>query len=351
MRWERVILVGVVWIAALSMGPIANAHEENALSGLTVIDSVEPHVDGLEIKIVHLGAPAIVARNDSDRVLEVLDADGRPFLRIGPRGVWANAASPMTYRSLTPGASAPIDAGKPRWTRLSSDPYWSWFDPRLTFARDRHQWRIDMRVGDLPVVARGGFEGLQGHGHFVAQLEAPVIDGLELRLIQGPIPALFARNDTGRTLHVAGRDGEPMLRIEPHGVWANLSSPSYYLGGAQAILEVPRDLDASAPPEWRKVSSQPVWAWLEQRAVVPADLYERNALGDGPETVMTWTSPMTIGKSSIAVGGRVEWRPPASAGEPLAATRDGGSFRLLTVIALMGMGATILYSRRRTVVS
>ena len=174
------------------------------------------------------------------------------------------------------------------------------------------EWQVDLRAGGDAIHVRGAWEPLQGHGHFATRLNAPAIPGLEVELIEGPVPALFVRNETGEVLSVAGGSGEPLLRIGPDGVWANVRSPSYFTAAAQVIKQVPASADPSAPPHWRRLSTQPLWGWLEYRAAVPAHAQERDSLGAERATVLTWRSPMQLSGRALDVGGYVEWVPSAS---------------------------------------
>ncbi|MGH2735708.1 MAG: hypothetical protein ACRDKZ_09010 [Actinomycetota bacterium] len=340
----------LVGLAALLSAPSAWSHEEVALHSLSVLHSVEPRVDGLEVRIVHLGAPAVAVRNHTERVLTVLGEDGVPFLRIGPRGVQSNIESPTAYRSIAPGrASVPgVRAGSPpRWVTMSPQRSWSWFDPRIASEGRAPSWRIEMRIDRRDVVATGGFEPLGGHGHFVHELDAAPVEGLQLRLLEGPVPAYFVRNDTGRTLVVRGGSGEPLLRIGPNGVEANVRSPSYYTDAMQTIQTVPATADATAPPTWKRVSPQPVWAWLERRAAVPPRLQQRVELGPERATVLRWTSPMRLGDDRLEVGGAVEWIPAAEATHATGGRAEFFSWWIVWLV--VGVAALLGASSRRRV--
>lgn len=327
--------VAAVLGAALIFGPsTALAHEEHALHSLTVIERIYPVIEGVEIRVVHLDAPALVVTNETDDVITVLGDEGERFLQIGPNGVRANAESPTTYVSAAPNRAVVPDgvkgSARPRWVKLSDESTRTWFDPRLRVEPDKVSWGVPLMLGGQTIVVEGGFESLHGHGHFVTTLEAPDVDGLELRLTQGAIPAVFVRNETTEELSVPGDSGEPFLRVGPKGVLANLRSPTYYTSGATSILEVPASADVDAPPRWKKVSEIPVWAWLERRAAVPAELYQRTELGAERRTVLEWKSRYRLGDEVIEVSGGVEWIPPRTAGEGPAAS---GSVPWLLIVA------------------
>ena len=345
-RFFAAVLVAAAAVIAVPIH--VRAHEEHALHSLTVLESVSPQLDGVEVRIVHLDAPALVITNDTSEVITVLGEKGEPFLEIGPDGVRANAESPLTYvsvaprRDIVPPGVRP--SAKPRWAVFSDEPTWTWFDPRLRAAPQRDSWEVPMLLGGQPFVAEGGYEPLQGHGHFITTMDSPEVEGLDLRLTQGPIPALFVRNDTGDVLEVPGDADEPFLRIGSDGVEANLRSPTYYTSGSTSITKVPAIADATAAPRWKKVSPYPVWAWLERRAAVPAELYQRDALGSEQRTVLEWTTPLRLGGEPLDVRGRVEWIPPQSA--TTSAAEGETPIWLIAVVVAVAAAALLVLVRR-----
>lgn len=347
--WIRIAAAfGAVSLATV-VAPAA-AHEEQALHALTVIDRVAPAVEGIDVRVVHLDAPAMVITNETDEVLTVLGARDEPFLQIGPGGVRANVESPTTYRSIAPRRElvppGVKPSGPPRWAVFSEESTWTWFDPRLSFSRSVGSWEVTAELDGRPMTIEGSFEPLQGHGHFITEMDPPDVEGLELRLTQGAIPAVFARNETGEVLFVPGDADEPFLRIGPRGVVANLRSPTYYTSGGSSIAKVPEMADASAAPKWKKVSPHPVWAWLERRAALPAELYQRDRLGTDQRTVLEWTTEYRLGGEPLAVTGRVEWVPPVAASRTDVTSETRWGAVATTALAAIATGA-FLFRRRR----
>ncbi|HEU4480346.1 MAG TPA: hypothetical protein VFS18_00550 [Actinomycetota bacterium] len=349
-RLLRGALVALPTILVLAVVP-ARAHEERALGWLTVVDRVQPEVPGLDVGIAHVTAPAVVVRNRTGDELVVFGADGERFLRIGPRGTFANVRSPTIYRSVDPqgGGTVPRRAdaeAPPRWVLMTEASEWSWFDPRVHQEEDApagSRWAIDARLGDRAISIAGGFEALADHGHFRSLLdEVPTRDDLTIELVEGPVPAIFVNNETGETLLVPGRAGEPFLRIGPAGVDANLRSPSYYLGGAQVIKEVPRTADTDAPPRWKRVSAQPVWAWLEYRASAPGFGLSRVGLDDARRVVAEWSLPLELAGETLTLAGRTEWIP-ARTTAPEAGPPD--RTWVVAVTFLAGAGALLVALR------
>jgi hypothetical protein len=309
-----ILLLALLLSTAVAIVP-AVAHEELSLHALPVITAVEPEVGGIDFRVLQLTAPAIVVENSTNHRLLVDDHAGHPFLRIGPEGVEANANSYFTYLSFDPDGQASMPAalgarGKPRWVTLSEGSSWTWFDPRIRFDPQQLHWSVPMEFRGAAVTVSGTYEPLQGHGHFVTRIsDVPRAPGLDLRIVEGPVPGIYARNASTEILAVPGRSGEPFLRIGPHGVLANVASPSWYLGGSQAISRVPRFAHAGARPRWRRVSRQPVWGWLEYRAALPADMQIRGVLGTQASDVLTWSTPLSLGEDSLSLTGIVRWVP------------------------------------------
>jgi hypothetical protein len=338
-------------VTFFALVPSTYAHEESALHALTVLDRITPELSGVDIRIVHMDSPALVLTNDSQKTVTVLGEEGEPFLQIGPSGVYANVESPTTYRSSVPSRDvAPTDIdpkATPVWSRFSEEATWTWFDPRLRFEGGRESWKVPLSVGGNAATIEGGYESLQGHGHFLTSIDSPDVEGLDLRLTQGSIPAMYVRNDTGKILEVNGDAGEPFLQVGPDGVRANLRSPTYYTSGSTAILKVPATADAAARPEWSEVSNVPVWAWLERKAAVPTELYQRAELGEERRTILEWTNEYVLGGEPLSVAGNVEWIPPGGGVTSPAPDDDAPPWFLIAGVAIAGAAAAATLLRRR----
>ena len=282
-----------------------------------MIHEVSPSVDGLDISVAELTAPAVIATNRTDEAFIVEGVDGEPFLRLQGGRVEANLRSPTAYRVVDPTGERPLPQGlepekAPRWTLLARKSTWSWFDPRIEFVRGEHNaWSIPATIGGRPLTISGGFEAMEGHGHFKTELDsAPHESGLEIRMFDGSVPGMLARNTSSKLLLIPGRQGEPFLKIGPRGVFGNERSPDFYVSGSQTIRKVPPDADPAASPKWVRLSREPVWQWLEYRARLPVTSAHRTSLGTTRHTVLSWTTPLTFGGEALEIAGHVEWIPP-----------------------------------------
>ncbi|MFN2525312.1 MAG: hypothetical protein ABR505_03475 [Actinomycetota bacterium] len=357
MRLARRAAIGTIaalfaLVPGLLIGSRAAAHEEQGLGALAVLDRITPELPDVEVFITHPSVPIITIRNASERLLAIEGAEGEPFLRIG-RSVQLNASSSTAYRSLDPSSARAlppgVEAGKtPRWITVARRSTWSWLDPRITFLQGQSleaTWRIPARWGQTPVSIEGGWEALDGHGHFTTAIDiTDHPEGLDIQFLFGNVPGVYVRNSTDRVLEVPGLQDEAFLRIGPRGVFANLLSPTYHFAGRHKPGRVPGSTDPSADPKWQRVSKKPIWAWLELRARLPARAQFRSVLGPERRTVLSWTTPMFLGDERIELTGDLDWIPaePAAAAE----TEDGGINPLWVVVAAAWVGVGALAVQR-----
>ena len=84
---------------------------------------------------------------------------------------------------------------------------------------------------------------------------APQLPGLEVTLIEDG--ERVELTNTGPTeVTVLGYEDEPYLRVGPDGVFENTRSPAVFQNRSlNAPGDVPDSYDATAEPEWRRVST------------------------------------------------------------------------------------------------
>jgi len=312
----RALIAAGLWLAAGA----ALAHEESVSDVRVVLDGVAPGAEGLHVQVFDDEiAPQAVLQNDTGRTLEVLDEWGRAFLRIGPGGVEADLASPIWYRTLSPGGVvAPAGAtanSTPQWRKVRAQPSWGWFDRRLDATvvtvpeaiahagqpAKLAPWHIAARLDGTPVEIAGHFQYAPAPvGLWRAKLAAALPAGLRVTLSQGSPPALLLENTGRKPVTLLGNFNEPVLRIGPDGVEVNLASPTWQDQGRYRGL-APETLTAAE--EWRKVSPAPRYSWLEPRI-------------DHAGADHRWQVPVMVDGSTRLIRGVREWVPlPAAAAQ------------------------------------
>ena len=334
-------LVGLALVGGLVAAAPAAAHEVDPTVRF-VIDEA-PEVEGLTIQVATSVTTELLVENATDLPLEVLSDGGQPFLRIGPAGVEANLAAPDWYLTNQPfGGEVPAGASPdapPRWTRVSEEPAWGWFDHRLHPTAVTGQlgegrapsFVIPLRYGGDDVEVRGHLERRLTVPRFAAALTTPPEpqSGLEVQLLDGRAPGLFARYDGPGEALVLGTDGEPFLRLGTEGALVNRHSPVWQFT-AQARGEdlTGVDVDPAAEPDWAVVGDGASYAWLDPRALI-------DEVGDEPVT-LDWSIPVTIGGRTIEVAGRstARLRPVAELAGPVDEDDDGPGGGLVLVVAL-----------------
>jgi hypothetical protein len=142
----------------------------------------------------------------------------------------------------------------------------------------------------------------------------PAVPGLHVRLTDLGTKVELT-NDTGRDVVVLGYSAEPYLRVGPRGVFENARSPAVTINqSATNPGKPPKSADASAPPEWRKISSGTTATWHDHRAhfmgTDDPPLIQRNH--DRRLVFDHWTIPLVQGDRSISVRGELVYVPPPS---------------------------------------
>ena len=149
MRWCRARGISIVAACALAAAPAAFGHGPfgPAKGYVSSVTSIEPNVLGLQASVV---GDQLVVRNWSTKTVTVLGPDGRPYLRFGRRGVFANQGF--------------------GWKRISRGTSYGWHDPRVRWtgrqapeAVRRHpeqahllrSWRVRGSAAGKPFVIRG----------------------------------------------------------------------------------------------------------------------------------------------------------------------------------------------------
>ena len=304
---------GLVALAGLMLIGAAGAHGPEAKAVKARLDPLPAALAGVEAQVQTTVAPQLVVANDSDRTLEILDREGRAFLRIDRGGVLADLASPAWYRGQTAARGVPLPDGvaqdaAPRWARVSERPHWGWFDPRLrtdevAVPHDLEHAGRPARLADwrVPVRRAGQASALAGAfryeplppGRFLSRLtsDPALAEGVTVTLAPGTVPALHLHNQGKTPVLVADARGRPWLRVGPGGSFLNAAP----------------EADA---PRWVKVAGGPRYTWTEPRAAYGERWPSAAVLDAGQRArVSTWRLPVTVGDKPVAVTGEVLWVP------------------------------------------
>jgi hypothetical protein len=281
-----------------------------------VLGPLPAALSGMRVEIHRTLAVQLVLANPTARTLEILDDAGVPFIRIGPRGVEGNLAARAWYATYSPIATAPrsIGDGPARWVRVSDEPAFGWFEPRLDAAQvvvpdevrgagtavEVGRWRIAMRLDGAPMTLSGPFRfESPARGRYRSRLTSPaeVAPGVRVRLLPGAVPGLLVESASPQTLIVFGIVNEPFLRISPRGVEANVRSTTWRQSARR--FSAPEDAEIGDEPKWQSVARVPRYSWIEPRATPPS----HTVAGE-----RKWSVPMQIGTERLEVTGAAVWR-------------------------------------------
>ncbi len=314
----------------LLVGP-AFGHGEKSDDIVAVLDKLPAALQSVKVELHKTLASQLVIENKSGKLLEILDADGVPFLRIGPDKVEANLAAAAWYRTYTetgipiPAAAREKNAA-PKWSAVSKTPAWGWFDLRLrSEIKVPHnvvdarrtatvgQWKIPVRFDGKPAALTGVLRYMPPpSGRFEARLTGggELGPGISVQILPGLVPGFFVTNTSKETLTVFGSGGEPFVRIGSDGVYANVKSPTWQQSGQAEVSSEPTLADAKAAPQWVLRSPSPRFSWIDVRAGYPqreppAAVVKRGARAE----VQRWTIPMQHGQTELKVTGATHWIP------------------------------------------
>jgi hypothetical protein len=324
------------------------------------VTAVEPAAAGITATAVFVGDWRIELTSTSRETVTVVDATGRPFLRFTPSGVEADYGARAWHEgnvAPSPGrvvSSQVTPATPPDWQFVTATPTWSWFDARIRPERELlspqiiqanvatrlRDFEIPVQVGDRPGRISGYLEFEPRNGvyrHTILSGSQPVA-GLQVEEVLGrTVPTLALDNQTGETVTILGRDGEPFARLNGEFVEANLASPTW-VEISQSMRVVPTvKADASAPPQWRRISEGPRWSWPDFRSRPPdTELPPTTLAKGGTVVVKRWAIPLEVGSRRVEIRGLTDFVPigqttnRSASGFPLAVSA-------VAVVAVAGL--------------
>ena len=341
----------VALLLAVPVSPAA-AHQGDPFV-FARIDAIDPAVPGLTVEVRTGPADQLLLVNDTGTPVEVLDADGEPFLRIGPDDVSADVTSAAWHLSNSPEGTARTPApGPPFWRTVARGSSWGWFDHRM---HDREydttlvetvtrlaDWTVPLRVGEREVTVRGHTERRPWEGSFRSRLAEPLPD-LDVDVADGRVPGLFARWHGSGTVVIYGIDGEPFARLGPRGTEVNEASPTWrddqQLRGVALAPYVEEN-----GPRWHDTGADGILVWLDRRLAYAPGVPSADVLrAREPVTVVEWDIRVDMDGTTRHLQGVTEWVPFPKSG------RDRGDWRLPLFAGLLGVfgaGVGLLLGRR-----
>ncbi len=127
---------------------------------MAVMQSPSVLAAGVMVQMVPGTVPAFFLSNNSAQTVAVLDAQGKPFLRVEPNGVWADLGS-ASWRAASTTA---VPAGK-GWKQISKARSITWREPRaawvgkvpkpLPASGQLNEWRVPLTIGSAKAELRG----------------------------------------------------------------------------------------------------------------------------------------------------------------------------------------------------
>lgn len=174
-------------------------------------------------------------------------------------------------------------------------------------------------------------------------------------LVLGGDDRLRVSNYSGKTVVVLGYEGEPYLRFDAKGVWANTRSPAAHLNRFRQPRPLePGVADASAPPRWRRVASGATYEWHDHRihwvAAQPPEGVQAHP--DRIQRIFKWRVPGRADGKRFAITGFLGYAP-----DRIPSQDDGTSWAWLALGAiaaaavLVAAGVGARRARRRAPVT
>jgi hypothetical protein len=380
----------LVALALLPVGPVS-AHSGDLAN--PIFERMAPTAPGVDVQVAYSAEYELLVGNTGPQAITFLADSGEPFLRIGPKGVEANFASPTFYDSNVPeGLSDYPPQAKPGpdvppvWRTLSVQPNWGWYDHRLhpagqvvppeVIKADKvavlGRWTVPFRLEPAgPATAGQSAQSGQLEGRFeydpprgaytaVQKSSQTPADGLKIQVVSGrTVPAVFVENLTPDPVVILGQDGEPFARIGPKVSEVNGKSPTWAAIQQASGKNPSGTADVAAAPDWQQVSDTPRWSWLEFRAAAPKADPPAAVVDRGKTvTVKEWSIPYLIGNRRQTLDGVTRWVPIAelrrqaanpTAGLPGAPgggghSRTGLLIALAATVAVLGAAAWLVTS-------
>lgn len=172
--------------------------------------------------------------------------------------------------------------------------------------------------------------------------DGAVVPGARIDVIGGDDRLRLRWSGAGELI-VRGYAGEPYLRLGRDGAFENSVAPSVVANRERFGGVVDAASSTGAPPQWRRISDEPVAVWHDHRSHWMSEAAPPPGVARDPDreqTVQRWEIPMTVAGGPAAVSGRLVYLPPPSPWPWVA---------LALVIALVSGALALLGSARLAV--
>ncbi len=329
------------------------AHESDP-TVVTILDSITPALPaGVTVQVGSSIAAQLLVENSTSIPLQAVADTGEVFLRVSSSGVEANFGSRAWYESNAPQGRARVPAtlGAPRFARVQVEPSWGWFDHRLhpsevvvppavragKVQSRLANWTVPLRYGAAEITLRGHLEYRPVLGRIVTALASRDLpNGVVMATVDGRLPGVFLRNDTGGEVRVLGPEGELFALIRPDWVGVNRRSRVHVEDSRAKGEEVTA---ATSGEGLSVVSNAPTYSWLDLRLrysepVVPAEVQRRRR----PTVLVRWTIPLEVAGVRTDVTGTTSFVPfDIAAGDGAGGTLSGR-----VTAGLAGLAAVLL---------
>ena len=142
----------------------------------------------------------------------------------------------------------------------------------------------------------------------------PASEAYEVKVIETGI-RFELRWKSGPELTVPDYDGHPYLRIGPNGVEENQQSNAKYLNSSRFGSNVPLDLKPEGPPQWKRISTEPVARWHDHRIHWMSSELPDQVAKTPNQTHVLPTAPVefSAGTTLVTATTEMRWIPGPSA--------------------------------------
>jgi hypothetical protein len=142
-------------------------------------------------------------------------------------------------------------------------------------------------------------------------------------------------NYSGKTVVILGYEGEPYLRFDKTGVYANTLSPAAHLNRFRRPRPLkPGAADPSAPPHWRRVAPGVTYEWHDHRihwtGHQPPPGVQKHP--DRIQRIFRWRVPGRANGARFAITGFLGYAP-----DPAGKAKDSGTSAWLVAAAIAGV--------------